>query len=522
MSKQDYLKTVQKGFQLGSLNYDDNSNYAWSNHGLVNVGKDAPRGIQVFSRTALMNRVGRGKDGQLLSWGVGETQIFMGLSQRIELFKVCSPVFGLVTARMNRISGAKYSIVPDKRNEDKIADELKTLYQYFNEYDNPEDPTHHLVKQNSVRMIKKYLVDVKPDLTNFNQSLIRWSKKMSSEKQDEAQELMDWLEHPTKGVTWEGYVKKFVFDSMIHGQVATYKQTQNNRLENFDTLAGGTIHKMKNPFFGGIDGHMQIVDGFEPQVYFGDEISVVDPYPISGLYTPTVPLEALINQVSEFLLFNELMAKEADGTKPPEKLVIITNNTNSFDNPEKDGEVKMDKDEQKRIEEKLNNPKKNAIMTFSGNNATVVDLTRADTMGNQMARQKDIRMDVANVFNASNIEMNLAGSEFTSGRENSETQVEMEQGKGIIPIMAMIENQMNRDIIPFRNGGYRLEFDRGRNEIEQRKLDLLKLQTGELTQNELREEKNKSVFDGDEYNKPQSAQPQEMGSEQNPMMTQQL
>jgi len=527
--KKDFLninKAYSFGSPAGSPEKDDHNLYEWDRN---RFGGGRPekrqRGYQVYNQTQLTQRTGRDKEGRLLSWTVGQPYFHISIAQRIELFKLSAPVFGLVTSRMNRIAGSTFSVVPDKVNEDRIVAQLKRMKDLFFEYSDNMNMTHLMVRGKSVIEIKRFLPDVLDDLSNFERALMRWRKETGFKIQDQAQEIMEWLEHPSRGVTWEMYVKKFVFDSMIHGMVGTYKDVPDGRiLENFDTLAGGSVYKLKNPYVGGIDGHIQIIDGYEPQIFFGNEISVMNPFPISGIHSAMIPLEALINQLANLLLFNEYMAKQSDGTKPPEKLVVITNNLNPYDQPDSADELKMNTSEQKRIEEKLNTPRKHAIMTFAGNNATVVDLTKADTLPSQMQLQKDIRMDVATVFNASNIEMNLAGSEFTSGKENSQTQVEMEQGKGIIPIMAMIETQINRDILPYRHGGYSLEFSRGRNEIEELKADLLKLQTGEDTQNELRERKGKSVFEDDIYNQPMSAgqQVQPLGSEVNPMSMKQL
>ncbi|NCN22597.1 hypothetical protein GW934_03865, partial [Candidatus Falkowbacteria bacterium] len=161
----------------------------------------------------------------------------------------------------------------------------------------------------------------------------------------------------------------------------------------------------------------------------------MDYLPVSSRNYGMIPLEALIKKVTESLLFDNMMANQADGTKPPEKMVIVTEQ-NPFGSLDGDDakDIPLDVDEQKRIEQKLSQPIKNGVMTFSGNHVEVVDLTRSDSMGNQMQRQKDIREEVALVFNATNMEVNLSGSDNTSGRSTSQAQMEIEQGKGIAPI----------------------------------------------------------------------------------------
>jgi hypothetical protein len=118
------------------------------------------------------------------------------------------------------------------------------------------------------------------------------------------------------------------------------------------------------------------------------------------------------------------------------------------------------------------------------------------------------------VFNASNMEMNLMGSDHTNGRETSETQEEIIQGKGIAPIVRLIEYNVNRNIIPQRFGyGYKFDYKWQKNEKEELELDILKQQAGQETINEQRERLNLTIFDGDEFNKPigSSIQPGQNG-----------
>jgi hypothetical protein len=203
------------------------------------------------------------------------------------------------------------------------------------------------------------------------------------------------------------------------------------------------------------------------------------------------------------------MAAQADGTKPPEKLVIVTNPTNPFANFDKPEMVEMplDANEQQRIEQKINTPKKGSIITFSGNDAKIIDLSRENTMGIQNERQKDIRSEVGLVFNASDIEMNLGGGDNTSGRATAEMQYEIDLGRGVYPIVKLIEAKINRDIMPFRYGSeYTFEFKKMKNEKEEREVDTLRLDNGEITVNELREEKGYTPFDGEQFNRPRNTQ----------------
>ena len=73
--------------------------------------------------------------------------------------------------------------------------------------------------------------------------------------------------------------------------------------------------------------------------------------------------------------------------------------------------------------------------------------------------------------------------------------------------------------MPYSHGpDFVFEFDKGRNEKEEKELDMLSLQTGENTKNEIREKYNKESF-GPEYDKPEGG-PAGTGEDQfNPMFT---
>jgi hypothetical protein len=196
--------------------------------------------------------------------------------------------------------------------------------------------------------------------------------------------------------------------------------------------------------------------------------------------------------------------------------MIIINEAAPFGQLGEDFAVPMNESEQKRIETKINQPRKNALMTFSGNGVTVVDLSRENTMAFQSQRQKDILSDVALCFSASNIEMNLTGSESTSGRETSESQLTLIQDTGIFPLTQKMESQIKYDILPYRFGfGYNMEYDTERSESEQVELETKRAQNGTYTINEIRAKRNDDPVDwGNEAPKAQQSQ---QGTDDNPM-----
>ena len=71
----------------------------------------------------------------------------------------------------------------------------------------------------------------------------------------------------------------------------------------------------------------------------------------------------------EALLFDRLMAEQADGTRFPEKVVII-NDASPFGDMDAELTTPIDGADQKRIEEKFKQKVEGGVMTFTGNNAT--------------------------------------------------------------------------------------------------------------------------------------------------------
>lgn len=507
-----YGNKIEKGF----LQYTDENP-------MSSMDSRNKRGHTVYSPSQLMNITGRDKEGRLVKWGVEYPYFYLTIRQRIDMFRLSSPVFGVVTSRMNKISGLSYNVITEKDKEDEIAYSLKDYKSVYDEYQNSLDITHLTVKAKMVLFIREYLPDVLEDLSNFNGALIRWKRRLYNGSKASCREASEWLSEPNQNLKWEDFVKKFIFDLLIHGASAVYKDVEDGKITNFDLLPGGTVYRIKAPYFSGVAGYVQMVPGYmEPGIYFSDEMSYFEYAPNSSRNYGMIPLEALINKVSESLLFDDLMANQADGTKFPEKVIVVTD-PSPFGSMDSGviGDLPIDAGEQERLGEKVNTPVKGSIMTFSGNDAKVLDLSKENTMATQMARQKDIREEVALVFNATNMEMNLTGSEGTSGRSTSEAQSEIEQGRGTAPQAKALENFITRDILPYRFGpGLIFELEKSKNEMEEKQLDLLMLQTGEMTQNEIREKYGKGGF-GEDYDKPIEGGGGETGdSEMNPMFTQ--
>lgn len=471
----------------------------------VDTQKKNERGFTVFTTSQIMSTTGNTKAGERMTVGYEQSFFYLSLGEREMIYKMCAPVFSVVSSRSARIAAMDYHIVRDKTNEDRIYDTLKQYYQIYNEYGSVISLETAIVRARVARAIKDVLFDILPDLSNFQPALLRWKKRNESASEDKCREIESWLAHPNAQDTYSDFVKKWVSDLMVHGAAAVYKEPLNNRIENIYTLAGGTVMPVRQKTVSGLTAYVQIVTGAPIPIYFSDELSFTSYMPTSARAYGNIPLEALINKICETLMFDQLMAIQADGTKPPEKMIIITDKA-PFGDLDKEFNVPIDPAEQMRLETKVNQYKKGAIMTFSGHEVTVVDLSRENTMGIQMQRQKDIREEVGMVFQATNMEMSLTGSESTSGRSTSEEQNEILYSKGIYPIVKSFEYVIKHEILPFRYGpGYSLEIAGGQNPDNEIDEIQKKVTTGIFTMNELREAMGLDNL-GPEYDKPISAQ----------------
>lgn len=268
-----------------------------------------------------------------------------------------------------------------------------------------------------------------------------------------------------------------------------------------------------NEFVGGATGYLQAIYGYEPQVFFSDELSFLNYIPTSSRSYGMIPLEALTNKVAESLLFDQLMAEQADGTKVPEKLVIFGDNS-PFGDIAQDISIPMDKGEQKKIETVINEARKGAVRTLSGVGMPVIlDLSRADTMSTQMERQKMIREEVALVYNMSNLEINMSDSDGVSGRATSDSLETIDQNKGVVPIVQSIMDKFNREIVPYRVGnGYKLEFQISKDPMQELEYHTKMIQSGLYSTNEIRtDELGKDPYPEEEFDRPQSSQASQGG-----------
>lgn len=484
------------------------------------------RGINVYNLSELQGVVGKDKSGKLLQGAIQRPMFALTLNERIDIFRFAAPIFGVVSSRMGRISGLEWNVISEKKDEDRIITRLQNWKAIYDEYTDEKEIPAQVITGMLSKEIRKTLIDAKPDLSNFSTSLMRWRRRIKESQEDRATEIEDWMQEPNLDDNFIDFVKKEVFDLMVHGNISIFKEESGGRVENFYMLPGGTTFQFRSPFVGGGSSFIQMLDTMQPQVFFTDEISYTNWIPTSAQSWGMVPLEALINKIAEQLLFDKLAAERADGTKPPEKMVIF-GETSPFGDLDKEMSVPMEEAEQKKIETIINEARKEAVRTLSGvGTPLVLDLSRADTFTQHQERYRSIKEDIALVFNMSNLEMNLTGSADTSGRATSESQERQDLRRGVFPIIDLIETIFNKDIIPFRFGGigFKFKFKSGMSEAEEVEMITKKLLSGAWALNEVRtEDMGKDPFPEPEHDRPKGTMVQQPdGTEKNPLFTQLL
>jgi hypothetical protein len=484
------------------------------------------RGFNVYTSTELMGVSGRDKHGEVLQSTIEQPLFQLRVDERIDMFRNSADIFGVVASRMQRIAGLEWQVVCDEKDEERQASALQDAYQIWKEYETvgPEKLDLLAIRLKMGQFVRRHLPEVLPDLSNFNSALARRRRQLRNVSEDRSSEIEEWLMTPNPGTDIYDFMKMFVFDLMVHGAAAVFKDqdTYADTVTNFYNLPGGTTIPARSKFVGGANAYFQMIDGEEPKVYFSDELSFTSYVPTTARAYGFIPLEALVNKVAEALLFDRKAAEEADGTRPPEKLIVFGDTApfGAFDN---EFDLPMPKEEQQRLETMINEARKEAIRTMSGvGTPMAVDLSRSDQFPHHMERQRQIREYVGLVFQATPIEMNLTGSDSTSGRSTSESQERIDRQRGVWPIVQMIQNFFTRDIIPYRFGtGHRFEFTPGVSEFDTVRLVKEKLQSGAFSVNEVRQEDlGKDPYQGEEYDLPQGGGQQTPGAdEMNPMFT---
>ncbi len=469
----------------------------------------AQRGLNVFHVSELQSVTGNNREGAITTAHVQVPMFALSPFEREEIAKLNSFVLGIVSGRMNRIGGVDWEVSRKIKGEDEIAEQLKSLREIFTENDDLMDTRQLMTRRLALQRVREELPDIMLDMSNFDKALRRWNRRMRKAINKSKQEVEDWVNQPNPEDDFEEYRKKWVFDLMVHGASATYKMvgSVSGIIESIHVLPGGSVLPLRTRYVSASSGYAQLIPGFTPSIYYKDEIAFDRYIPASNKSYGLVPLDALVNKVAEALLFDRFAADRADGTKPPEKMVLFGTGQNPFGDISTVGQFNtpLPAAEQKRMETKVNTARKEAIAVMSGlgSDVTILDLSKADTFGAQAQRQEQLLKDIALVYNVTNNEINLTGSEGTSGRSTSETQERIDRDKGIGPILRIIDRTMTTQVLPFRFGpGWEFKHDEGMTEREQVMIDTLKLTSGGYGVNEIREARGDDPVEGEVYDNP--------------------
>ncbi len=475
------------------------------------------RGLTVLTPQQLIKISGIKKDGNRMSVNLGEQWLQVDPVTAIEIYRRCPPVFAVVSGRALKISALEWTVKPMSTDEDRIAHMLREWKEIYQESD--AGPISAGMRFGLLRKINNYLFNVKPDMSNFEKSLLRWKSRITSKRNDKSQEIINFLSEPMPGQPFSSFLREYVLDAGIHGRTATYKLPGPDGfgLSGFRLLPGGTVYPVRGSHAAVPEIYVQIPFGirygsFEPQVMFGDEISFSRYLPSSSVAAGMTPIDALLTLVTESLLFNELMAEQSDGSKAPDKLLIMGKKIEGFDpSGISETDEPLDPDEQRRVKHVLNRKKKDnavEILSYYGT-PFLADLTKENTMGVQMTRQDKIDKYVAMVYGATNNEINQTDSSGTSGRSTSETQERSENARGVRPMIVQIQDDMTFGVIRDAFGpGYQLIFATPKSDAEQIDNAKKKVESGLFAINEVRrDDLSKPPFEDPEHDKPRAAQP---------------
>lgn len=468
------------------------------------------RGLNVYTLTDVIGIVGRNQQGQLVK-GNQEVPLFgLSIIDRVAIAQKCTPVYAVITGRMQRIKGLEWSVIRESKEQDRFEWRMKQLKQIYDEFAVAKELKYQIARFKAVQEIQAKVPTVLPDLSNFDRALLRWKRNVESVNDDACQEIEDWMRQPNPHDDFDDFTQKWVGDWLIHGGNGIYKwRGSEKRIEAVYHLPGGTVVPLKNRYVGPQKMYAQIVPGMDPKIYFPDELLWTTYMPTTGISYGFIPLEALVNKIAESLFFDQRAADMADGTRPPEKLAVFGGEKLPFGGltDSEAPEIPLSSNEQSRLETLINEPRKNAIRVLSGRGTpAILDLSRGDTFEAQNARQKDILQAVAMVYHASNMEVNLTGGEDTSGRSTSEAQGDIEREKGIYPIVLDLQNGWNYNILPERFGrGYMFQYKSGLSDKEQAEIEQTQMATGTYSPNEIRVARGAEPW-GPQYDLPQQGQ----------------
>lgn len=489
---------ISRRMQLGHTTAD------WDNY---DDSQEKPGVLDVWNGTQLQQLSGLDLQGRRVKGEYQRPVFILTPDERNQIFQQCSYLLAVVTSRMNRVSSLNFTIKQDSLDFEEILLGLKMRKQLYDEREGATTLDEARVRLDQVVELRKFLPDLKNDLSNFTASLRRFKAILRAKEKRQVAEIEEWL---AKKMSIREFTKAWVRDFCLHGVSAVYKKRDDfGKLESFHNILGGSTFPIRGEY---VDEHpeiyVQLTDSFgythEPRFMYADDIDYRKYVPASDTSYGYVPIDSLINKIAESLLYDEKMAKYSDGTRPPELAIVFGQNQIPFGNltGTEDRGMPMDQDNSARLEKKLSLARRQAIVVLSGvGKPMTVPLSKTDQLAVQQQRQDKILRDIALVFNMSNMEVNLSGGEFTSGRETSDQQADIEEGKGTQPIVQVLEDFWTQLIRDKFGGKWKWEYEKGQTDLERTQLDASKLQAGH-TVNEVREDREQDAIDGEEFDKP--------------------
>jgi hypothetical protein len=478
--------------------------------------KKNKRGLNVYFLSDLRQISGLDQQGNRVSVPVQVPLFQLTPFEREDIVRKNSDILGITLSRQNIIAGLDWNIVHISDVEEKEAERLKDCRQIYHEYLDMNDVNGIIIRMRCVKLIQDILPEVRPDLKNFDSALMRWKRRIDNKKSESSDQIVEWVESMNAFDSYAEYKKKWVFNLLTHGTDGHYKEFLNNKLNRMYMLPGGTVYPVRTQFVSDVTAYIQMIQGNDSRVYFQDEISFSSWMPAPSRSYGIVPIESLINKIAESLLFDKLAAERADGTVPPEKLLIMGDKSAMFTGMlnMQDLPLPLAEGEQKKVETIVNEERKNAIRILSGHGEPkVVDISKADTFEAQSARQDKLKKDIGFVYQASPFEMGLTGSDNINGRNITEGMERQEKQRGVQPLVQIIDATMNRDILPYRFPGWRIEHKTELSEIEKLRIDILKGQDASRPLNQIRTERGDDPFTDPRYNEPFSTSATRQGSE---------
>jgi hypothetical protein len=435
---------------------------------------------QVYSLSDIVQVLARDKMGLNIPVNIQVNFSQLDPMDCINIYTKCAPIFGIVTSRANKVSATEWHVVPKKKNIDKYIYNLRSFFSLIKEYEDLENSKFFRLKLSEI--LFKELPDLKPDLSNFENSIYRKSKQLMSAIADKSSEIEEFIANPSEGLQSNDIFKMIVQDLLIHGSVSIYKAFLSKKIY---VLPGGSVEPVRDKFVGGTELYLQIIDN-QFELFYPNEIAYAQYMPNSSISHGVKPLDSIINLITEYIFFENDSRDKADNFQPPSKLIVFGDRSTGFEDMDVDN---INREEQRRIEFKLNRPVHDgAIATLTGyGQPMLVDLSKSDIYASQMARQDQILKFIALVYNASNLEINETGSSGTSGRSTSEAQERSDNSRGVRPLYQTIEGLFNYEIIPdFFGRNYFFEFSESLSVMEQIEVAKLKKESGLMTPNEIR------------------------------------